>query len=371
VFSLEQVLKILDERSPRTAAERATIEVTTADRITAGALPNPSLSYGGSRLVSGASTGAVMQHQFVIDQPLLLFGQRQTRRDLAELNVSVERARVATILAGRRLEVRQAFASLVARQEELRILQDSQVELERIACVVRGRAQAGDTSQYDVMRIETENRSLQVEVMNAATNVEDASGHLASLLGFPAWLPEADGTLTPGSVPTELDALWDTAQQRRPALVAIRQRQSAAQGELALARRERLPVPALSTGVLTTREVTGTSAFVGLSVPLALFDRNRGPIAHAAAEIEAERLAGDAEIAEARAEIERTQKTFLSRRRTLAMLEGEVVRRLPDLRRMAEDAYREGKGGILELLDASRSLTETHLLHVRQHRWIS
>jgi cobalt-zinc-cadmium efflux system outer membrane protein len=33
---------------------------------------------------------------------------------------------------------------------------------------------------------------------------------------------------------------------------------------------------------------------------------------------------------------------------------------------MAEDAYREGKGGILELLDASRSLKDIQILHVRQ-----
>jgi len=36
------------------------------------------------------------------------------------------------------------------------------------------------------------------------------------------------------------------------------------------------------------------------------------------------------------------------------------------LRRMAEDAYREGRDGILELLDASRSLKDIQLLHVKQ-----
>ena len=37
-----------------------------------------------------------------------------------------------------------------------------------------------------------------------------------------------------------------------------------------------------------------------------------------------------------------------------------------ELRRMAEDAYREGRGDILELLDASRSLKDMQLLHVKQ-----
>src|SRR5207237_60603 len=100
---------------------------------------------------------------------------RELRRRGRGSGRAASRARDATTLAGRRREVRQAFATLVARQEELRILQDSQAELQRIAHVVRGRAEAGDSSQYDVLRIDIESRTLQVEVMNAATDVEDAS----------------------------------------------------------------------------------------------------------------------------------------------------------------------------------------------------
>src|SRR5439155_1584001 len=172
---------------------------------TANTWPNPSLSYGGLRLASGTSTGAVTQHQFVVDQPLLLFGQRQTRRDVADLNISAEQGRVAASLAERRLDVRQAFATLLARQEQLRLLQDSRIELQRIEQVVRGRAHAGDRSQYDVLRIETEGRMLDVEVMNATTDVDDAAGRLAALLGFAGWRPRADGSLEAGNTPTEFD----------------------------------------------------------------------------------------------------------------------------------------------------------------------
>lgn len=364
--TLDQVLQLLDERSPRTAAERATIDVVAADRITANTLPNPSLSYGGLRLVSGVSTGAVTQHQFVVDQPLLLFGQRQTRRDAADLNVSAEQARVAASLAERRLDVRQAFATLLARQEQVRILQDSRTELQRIEQVVRGRAEEGDRSRYDVLRIETEGRMLDIEVMNATTDVDDAAGRLAALLGFAGWRPRADGSLDAGNIPTELDALWDIAQRRRPALVAIQRKQIAAQGGVLLAQRQRLPVPSLSGGALLTREGNGTSAFFGVSLPLPIFDRNRGAIEHASAEVEAQTRAMRAQLAEARAEIERTRATFVGRRETLSTVDRDIVQRVPGLRRMAEDAYREGRGDILELLDASRSLKNIHLLRVKQ-----
>src|SRR5262245_5409961 len=92
--TLADVLKLLEERSPRTAADRASIPVAAADQITAKTLPNPTLSYGGVHLLSGLSTGAVTAHQFVVEQPLLLFQQRQARLDAADANVKAEKARV-------------------------------------------------------------------------------------------------------------------------------------------------------------------------------------------------------------------------------------------------------------------------------------
>jgi cobalt-zinc-cadmium efflux system outer membrane protein len=122
----------------------------------------------------------------------------------------------------------------------------------------------------------------------------------------------------------------------------------------------------VSGGVVTTREVDGTSAYFGASLPLPLFDRNRGAIARATAEVDARTRAVNAEVAEARAEVERTRATFVSKRETLATIENDLLDQVPTLRRMAEDAYREGRDGILELLDANRSLKEIQLLHLKQ-----
>jgi len=364
--TVDQVLKLLEERSPRTAAERASVAVAAADRITALTLPNPSLSYGGVHLVSGLSTGATTQHQIVVEQPLLLFHQRQARLDAADTNVKVEEAHVAEAFAARRLAVRQTFASLLSRQEQLRVVQESLTNLERVQQVVRARAAAGDRSRYEVLRIETETESLRVQAMNAATDVDDVSGQLAALLGLPGWSPRAVGALDVGAVSTDVDVLWATAERRRPSLVAVRQQQAAARGGLFLARRERLPVPALSGGTQTTRDVNGTSAFVGFSIPLPFFDHNQGAVAKATAQIDAADLLIQAGLGEARAEIERAATVLKKRREALQALEGAVSDRIPTLRRMAEDAYREGSADILELLDANRSLKDFQLSRVQQ-----
>jgi cobalt-zinc-cadmium efflux system outer membrane protein len=365
--TLDDVLKLLDERSPRTVAARASIAVVAADRITATTLPNPTVSYGGVHLAAGLSTGAVTQNQFLLEQPLLFLHQRQARLDVADANVRTEEAHVAEALATRRLSVRSAFASLLSRQEQLRLLQQALENMEHVQQLVRGKAAAGDRSKYDVVRVEVETESVRVEALSAAADVEDLSGQLAVLLGFPGWSPRAIGTLdVRENLPSNVEELWATANERRPSLIALRRQQTAARGGVFLAQRERLPVPAISGGVQTTRDVTGTSALFGVSVPLPFFDRNQGAIAKATAQVTAADLELEAAQAEVRAQIENSAVVLAKRKEALHTFEGAVTDRVPALRRMAEDAYREGSADILELLDANRSLRDLQVEHVQQ-----
>ncbi|HLV67084.1 MAG TPA: TolC family protein, partial [Polyangiaceae bacterium] len=98
-ITLADALELLRNRSPRTRAEQARLEVASAARLEASVYPNPSLSYGALLLARGANTGARRQHEIVVEQPLLLFGQRGARGRVAELSIRAERARIAASLA--------------------------------------------------------------------------------------------------------------------------------------------------------------------------------------------------------------------------------------------------------------------------------
>lgn len=129
-------------------------------------------------------------------------------------------------------------------------------------------------------------------------------------------------------------------------------------------------MPSVAAGVMFTRNEQSTIALVGVGLPLPLFDRNQGAVARASAEMQAEARALEAELAEARAELSRAHAVLEGRKGALARLEHDVVERLPTVRRMAEDAYREGRGGILELLDAFRSLKDMRVLHLKQQETV-
>jgi len=235
--TLEQVLQLLRKKSPRSAAERALVEVARAGVVAAGVLPNPSFDYGWNHLFSGTNTGSATVNQLAADQPLLLFGQRRQRRRSAELGVRLAESRFAESYAERAREARERFTSLLARQEKQLLLEESSEDLRRVARVVEKRAEAGDRSRYDALRIEVEAREVQTALADARADVEDASGRLAALLGFPEWRPRAVGELRPAAPgdpnyidTADIEGLWSRAQQLRPALVVAKRSEAAARG---------------------------------------------------------------------------------------------------------------------------------------------
>src|SRR5256885_5906898 len=106
-LTLPILLRLVAERSPRLAVEQVAIDTAEAERITAGALPNPTVSYG-RFTPSGARTlfDGSQQQQATVDLPLLIGGQRGARIEAAEQGLLATRARVG--LAGNELALRAA-----------------------------------------------------------------------------------------------------------------------------------------------------------------------------------------------------------------------------------------------------------------------
>lgn len=356
--TLEQVLQLLRERSPQVELLRMGIPLAQAELVQAGTHPNPTLNYGGTFLASGQNTGAEHTHMVSADIPILIFGQRGLRMDLARLGVSRARSAFNMGFVERSAMVRQTFASLLARQAALEAMQQAKLDIDRIAEIVRLRAASGDRSQYDALRLQIESRTIEVDVSNAIADVKDASGRLAAQLGLPGWHPRAVGKLIPVPIERKLEVLWNSALERRPSLQVARQSVAMAKLATSLSRRERLPIPTFSGGVGITRGADSILGTAGLSLPIPLFDRGQGAVARSEAEAKRSALEAEAVLREAHADLERALAVLEERQRALTGLEQDTVERLPLLRSMAENSYREGRGSILELLDSMRTLKD-------------
>ncbi len=364
VVSIQQLLQVVREKSPRYALARTQIETAQTEVVAAGVLPNPKVSYGrfdqaGGRL--NTQFDGPSQQNVTLELPLLIAGQRSARKTAAERRVEVSEANVEIEYTRLIRETWRLFVQLLAGQERVNALEQAHQELERLKEIITGKESAGTASRYDVLRITQETRSLETRLEDARTELTGVVGEIGVLLGFQDWKLQASGSLAPIGTSADVETLWRIAEQNNPELEGVNREAVAADAGLERARRERWPVPSILFGTAFTDKPYGNTLFTGFSVELPFFDRGQGGMAKASAEQHAVILKRELLLAATRQELEKSVEVLKLRRETLAKFEKDVLSTLPMLKQMAEDAYRLGKTGLLELLDSSRSRTEIKL----------
>jgi cobalt-zinc-cadmium efflux system outer membrane protein len=367
VVSIGQLMQIVREKSPRYALSRNQIEKAQAEVVAAGIIPNPIISYGRYDQAGGRMNTQYdgrSQQNITLEVPLLIAGQRGARTIAAERRVEVSEADVEIEYTQLIRETWRLFVQLLAGQERIAALENAHRELERLQNIIAGKESAGTASQYDVLRITQETLNLETRLLNARTDMTKVAGEIGVLLGFTDWKLQASGTLTPIGTSADFNALWRLAERNNPELEGVQREAVAADAGLERARSERWPVPSILFGTAFTDQPYGNAVFSGFSVELPFFDRGQAGMARASAEQHAVLLKHELLMAATRQELERAVDVLKSRRETLAKFEHNVLDVLPTLQQMAEDAYRLGKTGLLELLDSSRTRTEIKLNHL-------
>lgn len=362
VVDLPAVLRLVRDVSPRLSIERQAIAGAEANRITAGAYPNPTLSYGRYRPSGGQSTlfDGSRQEQATVEIPLLIAGQRSARMEKAEREIESARARVASGASSLAAEAGSAFVALLAAQEKVALLSTANEELVRLRDTVAGRQASGVASRYDLTRLEIELGGFRTKLEDAKGDVSDRAGNLAALLGLQNWRPRASGDFQPMVLGADaLNNPRDRAGASPATIMALRE-ETVAQSSVEVARRERWPIPSVSAGRSWTTDPFGAANFLGLSVEIPILDTRRGPLAKAEAEAKSATLRRELAAAEVATNLERFAKVIAARQAALQRFQQEAAARLPLLKQMAEDAYRLGRSSIFELLDSTRSRYDLH-----------
>lgn len=351
--TIDDVLHMLRTKSPRMAAHRADVDVAAAEIVAASVLPNPSLSLSALSVMQGENTQNGTQYMATMTQPLLISGQRGARKRTARLALEATQARTQATYAELAADARKLFISLLAAEERIKALERASADLGHAQTIIAGRVQGGAMSKFDALRLDIEGKTLQTRLSEARADAENTAGELAVLLGFPGWRPKAIGKLQAPGV--------SNVQAMAPAINAARKEEAAAQSGIDLAERERVPIPFVSAGALVTTQGYSLSGYVGLQMDLPIFNWGQGNIARARAEAQRATRVREATEARVSTELARARQLLKNRTDALRRFEDDVMARLPTMREMAEDAYRHGQGTILDFLDTSRTVTDTHL----------
>lgn len=356
-WGLPELIELARRSHPALMASRARVVGAQAGLVTAAARPNPELDLQAGRV--GATQADVlrgMSGSFGILQPLERSALRRSRQDVAgaDLQAAVagtagfERSFIAELKL-RYYEVLRLQAAALLAQEDLRLA-------EQIHSRVGVRVSSGEAPRFELIRADAERLNAQRAAQAAGLRVTQARADLARLVGpdLPASFAVSGSLADLPDVPAALQTLRTEMRDRHPELLSARAELAAAQARVEYERQRALP--SFAVRAATERVPGAFDTRLGVVMSLPLFDRREGPIAQAQAEVERARGAlMDRELA-----LEQSLTVAWQRyQNALAQVnayESGILREAQSALRVAEAAYRYGERGILDYLDAQRTL---------------
>ena len=262
---------------------RAKIAEARAGVVTAGQVPNPSLSFEDLSYNAAAGTWTVAP---VITFLVETSGKREYRTQEARALVDAARSDLAAASWQVRGAVRNALLNLWAARRRLTLLRQRLDLQDQLATLLEHRLAAGEASALDVARERTSRNQISLAVRDAERQGVDARAQLAAAIGIP--LQALDGVdFDFRAFETPEQPAPDAGELRRQALVGRSDVQSllaeyaAAESAVALEVANQYPNITLGPGYGYD---AGARVYRLLpAVDLPVFSQNQGPIAQAQA----------------------------------------------------------------------------------------
>ncbi|MCZ6834859.1 MAG: TolC family protein [Planctomycetota bacterium] len=360
IMSLRDALAAALLRSPNLMADGYEVRAREAEALQAGLMPNPELSaefenFGGSGELSGTDK---LESTLSLSQLVELGGKRVKRR-----NVANREARLAGWLYEiRRIDVLSKTASdyvgLLASERRLRIAIETQELAKRVHNVIDERVNAGKVSPVERNKAQVELALAKLGLNQAQREVMAARTRLASNWGSPD--PQFEslvGDLEQLDAPPTLDSLLSRVEQN-PDLARWAAESSLRQAEVELALSQRRADLTISGGVRYFEEINETAFVAGISMPLMVFDQNQGGIQAARLRVLQGGHLEEANRVQIRMALVVAFQILDGAYFSVHIIRDEVLPNAERSFEAAEEAFREGKIGALDLLDAERTLFE-------------
>jgi cobalt-zinc-cadmium efflux system outer membrane protein len=351
ISEAELVDRILRE-GVQARAIRAVVDVTTREQLARAAFPNPIVAY--------TREGAGFTEFLQVDQFVPLFGSRAILARAGAAATQAAEAERDARLWHLRSEAQVLVARLLAEQQKTGTWRASIREVEGIIAVLRTREQEGEGSRFDRLRAEQDLAEARQFAVDAEANAAEAHAAISAALGADTRFSRATGTLDADRNVPPLDSLISRALSTRGELRALQSASDRFLLEASAARRARLPSPTVSAGLKRADADAGrqSGGLFGINVVVPLFDSGR----REAARWLAERARADAE----RAFMAHAIQAQITGASAVLALRQDAARAaaaasVGDLTEIALVAYREGEVGILELLDAYRTVARARI----------
>lgn len=349
--TLSELLTRAREASPAVQAARARARATANLRSSVPILPNPSVEL--RRENYGAPLALPPDVFATVSQPIELGGKRGSRQREATATARLDESAVTFtewMVAG---EVADAFVTAVRAREMHALLIEQRDSLQELVRAVDARVREGVAAEADLRRFEAEHTRLLSQIARTSLSAIEAVNRLAVLTGVRTSI---EALAPPGGIALEHPVNIDQLAERRPDVRTATARVDRAEAELARERGQATPDVVITAGYKRTSGFD--TAVGGLNLTVPLFDRNRTAVAVAGGEAAAARFELERVRSSARADIESRWAAAAELSLQASSAQAALVEPAAIVRSAARAAYAEGRGGVLEVVDAERIFGE-------------
>jgi len=350
----EAVDRALNRRAFQ-ALDAGTLSAAESDVAQAGTFSNPVLGLEREQLRSLDERQSI----YSLSQRLDIGGKRGLRVDAASARLAASQADAQTRRKSVANEVRRRFHEALAGQLGAAALESWERGLLDAEALAERLQKGGEVAGYDRRRVGRERANAASRLRAAHADLARALEALRALLDVDA---NATLALAGALLPEPLAPLeaYLVELESRPDLKALAARTQAFRHEETLAQRGRIPDVTLSAGVkrVDLGSLSDSGLVLGLSIPLPIFERGEAGSRRAAGQAEATAAEREIALGKAQGDVRGLWKQASQLRAAAEEFRRDAVAGSRRLVEIAHSAYRGGEVGILELLDAHRSLAE-------------
>lgn len=362
-LTLLRALQQAVNANPRIAVADRNIGMAEGRRQQANTLPNPTVGVEADNFAPGTSeTVGGVETTLMLSQLIELGGKRDARvaaalGDYDAMRWEREAAKLEILS-----ETTIAYVEAVSMQRRVALLDRQAAALERLVPLMQRRTEAGASSPSEVSRTQAAVGLTRLEREKARLALAVAKRELTALMGrdspdFTAVSGDLGRLVRPAPLESLIKAIDDNPQLMR--WTAIRAQRD---GDLLVARLKPIPDVTASVGWRYYSESGESAVRLGVSMPIPVFDRNRGGIREAqenSQKVHAERSVNRLALV---AVVAKAHDTATSQLQQLDLLRKAVLPNARQALATIEQGYGQGRFTVLEILDAYRTVADAELM---------
>lgn len=371
--TLDEAIKMALAYNKSLLATRTTIEQSQHQETTAGLRPNPGLSASWSPLPlfkPDEGLGNYLKDSSGVDVGLSYTiergGKRGERLRAAKDTTSVTRSQVSDNERTLIFQVTSGFINVQLAESTLELARENLKSFQNAVDIGESKFKSGGISENDYLKIKLEMLQFETDYEQAQLDRAQNLSDLRQLLGYDSVPADYDvaGAFDYLALSVTLDKLQKLAEENRPDLRAAIQSVTAAKSQLSLAESNGVQDLTVSADYLRTPiggDKTANAAALGLSIPLAIFNRNQGEIARTRVAVTQAELQKASVLGQVLTDVRDAYEGLQRNDRIAQHYRSGYLEVSQKSRDISEYAYKRGASSLFDFLDAERSYRATQI----------